>query len=63
MIEPAIIEEPIIEPVTEDPALAMAEDPVNTDASAELAQAAEPLPSGDGVSESDRGRPPGRRWR
>lgn len=53
VIEPAIIEEPVIEPVAEDPALAMVEDPVNTDASAELAQAAEPLPSGDGVSESD----------
>src|SRR5215207_5124567 len=54
VIEPATIEEPIIEPVAEDPALAMApEEPVDTGASAELAQAAEPLPSGEGVSEPD----------
>ena len=54
MLEPAIIEEPTIEPVAEDPALAMApEEPVDTGASAELAQAAEPLPSDEGVSEAD----------
>jgi hypothetical protein len=53
-IEPALIEEPIIEPVAEDPTLAMApEEPVDSGASAELAQAAEPLPSGEGVSEAD----------
>src|SRR5215217_2431744 len=52
-IEPAIVEEPIIEPVTEDPTLAMAEEPVDTGASAELAQAAEPQPSGEEVSEPD----------
>ena len=45
MIQPAIIEEPTIEPVAEDPHLAMApEEPVDTGASADLAQAAEPLP-------------------
>ena len=43
MIAPVIVEQPIIEPVTEDPTLAMAEEPVDTDASAELAQAAEPV--------------------
>src|SRR5215207_1560263 len=53
VIEPAIVEEPIIEPVAEDPALAMVEEPVDTGASAELAQVAEPLPSGEGVSEPD----------
>jgi hypothetical protein len=53
VIEPAIVEEPIIEPVAEDPTLAMVEEPVDTGASAELAQAAEPLPSGEGISESD----------
>src|SRR5918995_2261437 len=54
VLEPAIIEEPTIEPVAEDPALAMApEEPVDTGASADLAQAAEPLPSGEGVSEAD----------
>jgi hypothetical protein len=40
----------MIEPVAEDPALAMVEEPVDNGASAELAQAAEPLPSED-VSE------------
>jgi hypothetical protein len=54
VIEPAIIEEPIIEPVAEDPTLAMAvEDPVDTGVEAELAQAAEPLPSDEGVSEAE----------
>ncbi len=53
VIEPAVIEEPIIEPVAEDPALAMVEDPVDTGAEAELAQAAEPLPSDEGVSEAE----------
>jgi len=53
VIEPAIIEEPIIEPVGEDPALAMVEDPVDASASAELAQAAEPQPSGEGGSKAD----------
>src|SRR5215213_6369455 len=53
VIEPAIVEEPILEPAAEDPALAMVEEPVDTGASAELAQAAEPLPSGEGVSEPD----------
>jgi hypothetical protein len=53
VIEPAIVEEPIIEPVAEDPTLAMAEVPVETDASAELAQAAEPPPSGEEVLEAD----------
>src|SRR5215210_1041999 len=38
--EPAIVEQPSIEPVGEDPTLAIAEQPVDTDASAELAQAA-----------------------
>jgi hypothetical protein len=52
VIEPAL-EEPIIEPVAEDPTLAMVEEPVDTGASAELAQAAEPLPSGEGLSEAD----------
>lgn len=52
VIEPAVIEEPIIEPVGEDPTLAMVEDPVDTNASAELAQAAEPLPGSEGGSES-----------
>jgi hypothetical protein len=53
VIEPVFVEEPTIEPVAEDPALAMAEVPVDTGASAELAQAAEPLPSGEGISEPD----------
>src|SRR5215203_5867425 len=53
VIEPAIVEEPILEPAAEEPALAMVEEPVDTGASAELAQAAEPLPSGEGVSEPD----------
>jgi hypothetical protein len=53
VIEPAIVEEPMIEPVAEEPALAMVEEPVDTGASAELAQVAEPLPSGEGVSEPD----------
>jgi hypothetical protein len=54
VIEPAVIEEPIIEPVAEDPTLAMAvEDPVDTGVEAELAQAAEPLPSDEGVSEAE----------
>jgi hypothetical protein len=53
VIEPVFVEEPTIEPVAEEPALAMAEVPVDTGASAELAQAAEPLPGGDGVSEPD----------
>jgi hypothetical protein len=52
VIEPAIIEEPIIEPVAEDPTLAMVEEPVDTGASAELAQAAEPLPD-EVVNEAD----------
>ena len=52
VIEPAIVEEPMIEPVAEDPALAMVEEPVDTGASAELAQAAEPLPSGEGISDA-----------
>jgi hypothetical protein len=43
VIEPAVIEEPGIEPVAEDSALAMAvEDPADTSAEAELAQVAEP---------------------
>jgi hypothetical protein len=54
VIEPAVIEEPIIEAVAEDPTLAMAvEDPVDTSVEAELAQAAEPLPSDEGVSEAE----------
>jgi hypothetical protein len=53
VIEPAFVEEPSIEPVAEDPTLAMAEEPVDTGASAELAQAAEPLPGDEGVSEPD----------
>jgi hypothetical protein len=53
VIEPAIIEEPIIQPVAEDPTLAMAEEPVDTGSSAELAQAAEPLPSDEGVNGTD----------
>jgi hypothetical protein len=54
VIEPAIVEEPIIEPVAEDPALAMVvEEPADTGASAELAQAAEPLPSGESITEAD----------
>src|SRR5829696_5340527 len=52
-IEPALVEQPIIELVGDDPTLAMAEEPVDTGASAELAQAAEPLPSDDGGSEPD----------
>jgi hypothetical protein len=52
VIEPALAE-PTIEPISEDPTLAMVEVPVDTGASAELAQAAEPLPSGDEVSEPD----------
>src|SRR5215207_3382303 len=52
VIEPALAE-PIIEPVAEDPTLAMVEEPVDTGASAELAQAAEPLPSGDEVGAAD----------
>jgi hypothetical protein len=50
VIEPATVDQPMIEPVAEDPALAMVEEPVDNGASAELAQAAEPLPSED-VSE------------
>jgi hypothetical protein len=53
VIEPAVIEEPIIEPVGEDPTLAMVEDPVDTSASAELAQAAESVPSNEGGSIAD----------
>src|SRR5215204_6074340 len=53
VIEPAVIEEPIIEPVGEDPALAMVEDPVDTSAEAELAQVAEPPASGESVSEAE----------
>jgi hypothetical protein len=52
-IAPAVIEEPMIEPVAEDPTLAMVEEPIDTGASAELAQAAEPVPSDEGVSEAD----------
>jgi hypothetical protein len=52
-IEPAIIEEPTIEPVAEEPTLAMVEEPVDDRASAELAQAAEPLPGDEGVREAD----------
>jgi Putative zinc-finger len=53
-IEPAMIDQPIIEPVAEDPTLAMAvEDPVDTSVEAELAQAAEPVPSDEGVSEAE----------
>src|SRR5688500_3529778 len=52
VIEP-VLAEPIIEPVAEDPTLAMVEEPVGTDASAELAQAAEPLPSGDEAGAAD----------
>ena len=52
VIEPALAE-PTIEPIAEDPTLAMVEEPVDTGASAELAQAAEPLPSGNEVSEPD----------
>jgi hypothetical protein len=50
-IESTVSEEPIIEPVWEDPTLAMVEDPVDTSDSAELAQAAEPLPSDEVGSE------------
>lgn len=53
VIAPAILEEPIIEPVEEDPTLAMVEEPVDTGASAELAQAAEPVTGNEGVSEAD----------
>ncbi|MDF2760000.1 MAG: hypothetical protein K0S99_2634 [Thermomicrobiales bacterium] len=53
VIEPAVIEEPIIEPVGEDPAQAMVEDPVDTSAEAELAQVAEPPASGESVSEAE----------
>jgi hypothetical protein len=54
VIEPAIIEEPSIEPVAEDPALAMAvEDPADTGAEAELAQVAEPPTDGERVSEAE----------
>lgn len=54
VIEPAIIEQPSIEPVAEDPALAMAvEDPVDAGAEAELAQAAEPPASADRASEAE----------
>ncbi len=53
IIQPAVIEEPMIEPVGEDPTLAMVEGPVDTNVEAELAQAAEPLPSDEGVSEAE----------
>ena len=54
VIEPAIIEEPSIQPVAEDPTLAMAvDDPVDTSADAELAQVAEPPASGESVSEAE----------
>src|SRR5215212_6923149 len=52
VIEPATVDQPMIEPVAEGPTLAMVEEPVDTGASAELAQAAEPLPS-EGVTEVD----------
>jgi Putative zinc-finger len=53
-IAPEVVEEPIIEPVAEEPVLAMApEEPVDTAPSTELAQAAEPPPSGEGASEVD----------
>ena len=54
VIEPAIIEEPSIEPVAEDPALAMAvEDSTDTSAEAELAQVAEPPVSDERASEAE----------
>jgi len=48
-VEPAVVVEPTIEPTAEEPVLAMApEEPVDAaPPEAELAQAAEPLPSGD----------------
>ncbi|HEX6655903.1 MAG TPA: zf-HC2 domain-containing protein, partial [Candidatus Limnocylindria bacterium] len=53
-IEPAIVEQPSIEPAAEDPTLAMAvEDPVDTAAEAELAQAAEPPAGADRASEAE----------
>jgi hypothetical protein len=53
VIAPAVVEQPIIEPVTDDPTLAMAEEPVDTGASADLAQAAEPVVSDEGAPEAD----------
>src|SRR5215212_724079 len=54
VIEPAIIEEPSIEPVAEDPAVAMAvEDSTDTSAEAELAQVAEPPVSDERASEAE----------
>ena len=54
VIEPAVIEQPSIEPAAEDPALAMAvEDPVDTSAEAELAQAAEPPAGTNRASEAE----------
>jgi hypothetical protein len=53
VIAPAIVEQPIIEPVTDDPTLALAQEPVDTAASAELAQAAEPVASDEGVPGAD----------
>ena len=53
VIAPVTVEQPIIEPVTDDPTLAMAEEPVDTGASAELAQAVEPAASDEGAPEAD----------
>ncbi len=51
-IEPAVIEEPTIVPVAEEPVLAMApEETVETAPSAELAQGVESQPTGEGASE------------
>ena len=53
VIEPAIIEEPIIEPVAEDPALAMAEEPVDTGAWPSLLRPPSRPPSDEGASAAD----------
>jgi hypothetical protein len=53
VIAPAIVEQPIIEPVTDDPTLAMAAEPVDTGDSAGLAQAAEPAASDEGAPEAN----------
>jgi hypothetical protein len=54
VLEPSIIEEPSIEPVAEDPALAMAvDDSADTSAEAELAQVAEPPPSDEQASSAE----------
>src|SRR4051794_13381442 len=53
VIAPVTVEQPIIEPVTDDPMLAMADVPVDTGASADLAQAAEPVASDGGAPAAD----------